>query len=102
MSDISALRVKISSRRAGPQPIPKGVREGLESAYLTLAVNAGLDFVLGNPEKKLHLLAADDRFVRLVAEALESGRPTNGETQEEAGFRQAAGIIGLFDDHEND
>jgi cobalamin-dependent methionine synthase I len=82
--------------------IPRGIREGVESAYLTLAVDAGLDFVLGNPEKKLHLLAADDRYVRLVAAALDSGRPAGGETQEEAGFRQAAGIIGLFADHDND
>jgi 5-methyltetrahydrofolate corrinoid/iron sulfur protein methyltransferase len=81
--------------------IPKGIRESVESAYLTLAVDAGLDFVLGNPEKKLHVLAADDRFVRLVAEALESGRPGEGETQEEAGFRQAASIIGLFDDDDD-
>jgi 5-methyltetrahydrofolate--homocysteine methyltransferase len=81
--------------------IPKGIRESVESAYLTLAIDAGLDFVLGNPEKKLHVLAGSDRFVRLVAEALESGRPDEGETQEEAGFRQAAGIIGLFDDDDD-
>ena len=76
--------------------IPKAIRERVENAYLTLAVDAGLDFVLGNPEKDLHLLDADDRFVRIVAEALENGRPTDGETQEEAGFRQAAKIIELF------
>ena len=81
--------------------IPKGIREGVESAYLTLAVDAGLDFVLGNPEKKLHVLPKNDRFVRLVGEALESGRPGPGETQEEAGFRQAASIIGLFDDDDD-
>jgi 5-methyltetrahydrofolate corrinoid/iron sulfur protein methyltransferase len=81
--------------------IPKRIREGVESAYLTLAVAAGLDFVLGNPEKKLHLLAADDRLVRLVGEALEAGRPADGETQEDAGFRQAASIIGLFDDDDD-
>jgi 5-methyltetrahydrofolate--homocysteine methyltransferase len=78
--------------------MPKGIRESVESAYLTLAVEAGLDFVLANPEKRLHLLDANDRFVRLVAEALECGRPGEGETQEEAGFRQAAKIIELFED----
>ena len=82
--------------------IPKSIRENVESAYLTLAVDAGLDFVLGNPEKKLQVLAGDARIVRLVADALESGRPADGETQEEAGFRQAASIIGLFDDADND
>jgi cobalamin-dependent methionine synthase I len=76
--------------------IPKEIREGVECAYLTLAVEAGLDFVLANPEKRLHLLDRDDHFVRLVADALECGRPAEGETQEEAGFRQAAKIIELF------
>jgi 5-methyltetrahydrofolate--homocysteine methyltransferase len=76
--------------------MPKDIREGVESAYLTLAVEAGLDFVLANPEKQMHLLDPDDHYVRMVAEALECGRPANGETQEEAGFRQAAKIIELF------
>ena len=34
-----------------------------------------------------------------VAAALDAGRPTEGETQEEAGFRQAHKIIELFDEH---
>ena len=80
--------------------MPKAMRENVESAYLTLAVAAGLDFVLGNPEKDLHLLDADDRIVRGIAEALECGRPSEGETQEEAGFRQAMKIIEMFD-HDN-
>ncbi|MEA2711530.1 MAG: 5-methyltetrahydrofolate corrinoid/iron sulfur protein methyltransferase [Phycisphaerales bacterium] len=79
--------------------MPKAIRENVESAYLTLAVGAGLDYVLGNPEKNLHLLPADDRFVIGIAEALEAGRPTEGETQEEAGFRQAMKVIELFDRH---
>jgi 5-methyltetrahydrofolate--homocysteine methyltransferase len=79
--------------------MPKAMRENVESAYLTLAVAAGLDFVLGNPEKDLHLLDADDRIVRGIAEALECGRPSEGETQVEAGFRQAMKIIEMFDHH---
>ena len=78
--------------------MPREIRESVESAYLTLAVEAGLDFVLGNPEKDLHILAADDKWVKGIAEALECGRPVDGETQEEAGFRQAAKIIELFND----
>ena len=70
--------------------MPRDMRESVESAYLTLAVEAGLDFVLGNPEKNLHLLERDDKFVRGIEAALEAGRPTHGETQEEAGFRQAS------------
>src|SRR5688500_13663301 len=72
--------------------MPRAIREQVESAYLTLAVEAGLDFVLGNPEKDLHLLDRDDRFVRGIEAALKAGRPGPGESQEEAGFRQAAKI----------
>src|SRR5687767_14278636 len=80
--------------------MPRGMREDVESAYLTIAVEAGLDFVLGNPEKNLHLLARDDKFVRGIEAALEAGRPTDGETQEEAGFRQAGKIIEMFEHHD--
>jgi 5-methyltetrahydrofolate--homocysteine methyltransferase len=76
--------------------MPRGMRASVEDAYLTLAVEAGLDFVLGNPEKNLHLLARDDKFVRGIEEALAAGRPEAGEAQEEAGFRQAAKIIEMF------
>jgi 5-methyltetrahydrofolate--homocysteine methyltransferase len=82
--------------------IPKGIREQVENAYLTLAVDAGLDFVLGNPEKKLRPLDHNDRHVQVVAKALEAGRPADGETQEESGFRQAATIIELFDGHQSE
>jgi 5-methyltetrahydrofolate--homocysteine methyltransferase len=78
--------------------VPKDIRELIESAYLTIAVEAGLDFVLGNPEKNLHLLEKDDKYVKGIQEALEAGRPGEGETQEEAGFRQAAKIIDLFNE----
>jgi 5-methyltetrahydrofolate--homocysteine methyltransferase len=81
--------------------MPREMRESVESAYLTLAVEAGLDFVLGNPEKNLHLLDRDDKFVRGIEAALEAGRPTNGETQEEAGFRQASKIIEMFEHHDD-
>jgi 5-methyltetrahydrofolate corrinoid/iron sulfur protein methyltransferase len=76
--------------------MPRDIREVVESAYLTLATEAGLDFVLGNPEKDLHILEPDNRYVQLVAAALAAGRPGEGITQEEAGFHQAAKIIELF------
>jgi 5-methyltetrahydrofolate--homocysteine methyltransferase len=82
--------------------MPRAIRERVESAYLTMAVAAGLDFVLGNPEKDLGVLAADDSFVRAVEAALDAGRPLDGESQEEAGFRQAATIIDLIREHECD
>src|SRR5215211_9272150 len=81
--------------------MPREMRESVESAYLTIAVEAGLDFVLGNPEKNLHLLDRSERFVRGIEEALAAGRPTNGETQEEAGFRQASKIIDMFEHHDD-
>ncbi len=76
--------------------VPKEIREGLENAYITLALEAGLDFVLGNPEKELRPLAEDSRYVTVVREALAAGRPQDGETQEDAGFRQSAKIMDLF------
>ena len=75
---------------------PREIREGLENAYLTLAIEAGLDFVLGNPEKRLQVLPRDDRYLQVIVDALECGRPINGETQEDAGFRQAAKVMELF------
>jgi 5-methyltetrahydrofolate--homocysteine methyltransferase len=76
--------------------VPKEIREGLENAYITLALQAGLDFVLGNPEKDLHVLGDDSRYLSVVREALAEGRPQDGESQEEAGFRQSAKIMDLF------
>jgi 5-methyltetrahydrofolate--homocysteine methyltransferase len=76
--------------------VPREIRDGLESAYLTLAIAAGLDFVLGNPERNLRLLESGSKYLSVVQEALDLGRPQLGETQEEAGFRQAAKIMDLF------
>ena len=76
--------------------VPKEIREGLENAYITLALEAGLDFALGNPEKHLRPLDEDSKYVTVVREALAAGRPQEGETQEEAGFRQSAKIMDLF------
>ena len=76
--------------------VPKAIRQGLENAYVTLAMEAGLDFVLGNPEKQLHPLESDSRYLTVVRDALSAGRPRDSETQEEAGFRQSAKIMDLF------
>ncbi len=76
--------------------VPKEIRQGLENAFITLALEAGLDFVLGNPEKDLRRLDDDSRYLAVVREALALGRPGDGETQEEAGFRQSAKIMDLF------
>ena len=76
--------------------VPKQIREGLENAYITLALEAGLDSVLGSPEKRLHPLEEDSKYLNVVRAALHAGRPRDGETQEEAGFRQSARIMDLF------
>ena len=74
---------------------PKGVREQLENAYLTLAMETGLDYALANPEKSPGPLAPDDPMVDKLRQALEQGRAQPGETQETAGFRQAEAIMAI-------
>jgi cobalamin-dependent methionine synthase I len=72
---------------------PKGAREELEKAYLTLATAAGLDFALANPEKSPGPLPEDHPMVERLRYALSLGRATAGETPEIAGFRQAEAIM---------
>ncbi len=74
---------------------PKGVREQLENAYLTLGQEVGLDFALANPEKSPAALPAGHPMVARLREALEVGRPREGETQETAGYRQAEAIMAI-------
>jgi cobalamin-dependent methionine synthase I len=77
---------------------PKGVREQLENAYLTIASEIGLDYALANPEKSPGPLPADDPMVAKLRAALEQGRAQAGETQETAGFRQAEAIMAICTD----
>lgn len=74
---------------------PKGVREQLENAYLTLGMEVGLDYALANPEKAPGPLPADNPMVDKLREALVQGRAAEGETQETAGFRQAEAIMAI-------
>ena len=62
---------------------PKGVREQLENAYLTLGMEVGLDFALANPEKSPGPLPPDHPMVDRLREALAAGRPLAGESQED-------------------
>jgi len=75
--------------------IPPDLRKPFECAYLTLAREVGLDFVLANPEKGLHLLKPEDPILQGIRNALEHGRATEGEEQEEAGFRQIEKVLEL-------
>ena len=72
---------------------PKGVREELEKAYLTLGMEAGLDFALCNPEKTPGPLPASHPMVEKLRQALALGRPHAGESNEIAGYRQAEAIM---------
>ncbi len=74
---------------------PKGVREQLECAYLTLGTEVGLAFALANPEKAPAPLPADHPMVARLREALAAGRPQEGESQETAGYRQAEAIMAI-------
>ena len=74
---------------------PQEVREDLEKAYLTLGMEAGLDFALANPEKTPAPLPPIIRWSTRLREALELGRPGDGETHEISGFRQAEAIMAI-------
>jgi 5-methyltetrahydrofolate corrinoid/iron sulfur protein methyltransferase len=74
---------------------PKGLREQLENAYLTLAMEFGLDFALANPEKSPGPLPPDHPLVGKLRDALGQGRAVADETQETAGFRQAEAIMAI-------
>jgi cobalamin-dependent methionine synthase I len=78
---------------------PRGVREQLENAYLTLGQEVGLDFALANPEKAPGPLPAGHPMVARLREALAAGRPLDGESQETAGYRQAEAIMAICNDH---
>jgi 5-methyltetrahydrofolate--homocysteine methyltransferase len=74
---------------------PKEIREDLEKAYLTLGMEAGLDFALANPEKDPAPLPIDHPMVEKLREALEQGRRGEGESAEMCGFRQAEAILNM-------
>jgi 5-methyltetrahydrofolate--homocysteine methyltransferase len=79
---------------------PMGVREELEKAYLTLGMEAGLDFALANPEKSPAPLPLDHPMVDKLRAALAAGRPLKGESQETAGYRQAEAIMEICSEAE--
>lgn len=74
---------------------PKGVREELEKAYLTLATEAGLDFAIATPEKNPAPLPADHPMVAKLRRALEEGRPREDETVATSGFRQIEAVMAI-------
>lgn len=79
---------------------PKGVRDLLEKAYLTLGMEVGLDFAIANPEKHPAPLPATHPLVDQLRKALAHGRLRDGESQESAGFRQAEAIMEICNNEE--
>lgn len=76
---------------------PKHIRHDLEKAYLTIAVEAGLDFAIANPESHPAPLPGDHDIVHRLRHALDQGRPGADEDKEMAGFRQAEAVLKIWD-----
>ena len=77
--------------------MPKDIREGIESAYLTLAVEAGSISCSQTRKSNLNLLDLQrSTSVRRCRTPCSVADPAQGETQEDAGFRQAEKIMELF------
>ena len=74
---------------------PKGVRDELEKAYLTLGAEVGLDFALATPEKNPEPLPADHPMVAKLRHALAEGRPREDETVAASGFRQIEAVMAI-------
>lgn len=80
--------------------LPKGIRDPLERAYLTIAGRFGLDYALANVERNATPLAEDDPFVAKLEEVLAAGRAIPGEDADEAGYRQTDKIMELCNSHQ--
>jgi 5-methyltetrahydrofolate--homocysteine methyltransferase len=78
---------------------PKAVRHQMERAYLTMASELGLDYALANPEKDPQPLDASDPLVGQMRHALQEGRQQEGESLEDAGFRQAEAVMEICSEY---
>jgi 5-methyltetrahydrofolate--homocysteine methyltransferase len=78
--------------------MPKGVREQLEKAFLTIGFEAGLDYAIASAEKSPAPLPADHPMVAQLRAALAAGRAGEGETAADAGYRQAEAIMAICHD----
>lgn len=75
---------------------PKELRIPLERAILRIALDGGLDYALANPEKNTDPLPADDPLVSKLRAILDEGRAGDGESAEDAGFRQLDALMELW------
>lgn len=79
---------------------PKAFRAELEKAYLTIGMEAGLDFALANPEKTPAPLDGEHPMVAKLRNALAEGRAREGESHEMGGYRQVEAIMALCSEAE--
>jgi len=77
---------------------PKPMQIPLERAFLCLAMEAGMDFALSNPEKNTVPMPRNEKLVQDLFAALEQGRLQPGESDEDAGYRQLDAIMELWAD----
>lgn len=77
---------------------PKPMQVPLERAFLCLAMEAGMDFALSNPEKNTVPMFRDEKLVQDLTRVLEAGRVRSGETWEDAGYRQLDDLMELWGD----
>ena len=77
---------------------PKPLQISLERAFLRLAMDAGLDYALSNPEKNTVPMPSGEKWVGNLTEILASGRMQSGDTQEDAGYRQLDTLMELWSD----
>jgi 5-methyltetrahydrofolate corrinoid/iron sulfur protein methyltransferase len=76
---------------------PKHIRPNLERAYLTIGMEAGLDFAIANPESAQAPLPEGHETVGRLRYALDQGRASVGEERETAGFRQAEAVMKIWE-----
>ena len=77
---------------------PMHLRIPLERAFLALASEAGMDWVLANPEKNTEPMGMDEELVIQIQAILQEGRPQAGDTSGDAGFRQLDELMELWAD----
>lgn len=77
---------------------PKAMQVPLERAFLCLAMDAGMDYALANPEKNTVPMSRDEALVKELIRILDAGRIQTGESAEDAGYRQLDALMELWGD----
>jgi len=94
-SDLEGIHISVGLSNFAIGTAPE-MRVPMERAFLALAMEAGMDWALANPEKNTEPMTLDDPLVVRLRDVLEAGRPMEGETQDDAGFRQLDELMNLW------